>query len=77
MLDVVEQGRLPGGLVRSGGNRGQVQAAPDRLGDAAHVGWATLHHAAGAWIRESARSLDEHLDEAFADLRALSAEASG
>ncbi|MFF1610952.1 TetR family transcriptional regulator [Amycolatopsis sp. NPDC058278] len=50
----------------------------DRLAAlAAHVGWVTFHHAAGAWIRESERSLDEHLDEAFADLRALSAEASG
>ncbi|MGW3959424.1 TetR family transcriptional regulator [Amycolatopsis sp. NPDC005003] len=44
---------------------------------AAHVGWITFHHAVGAWIEESARSLDEHLDEAFADLATLSAEASG
>ena len=47
----------------------------DRLAAlAAHVGWATFHHAAGAWIRESGRGLDEHLDEAFADLRVLTAE---
>ncbi|WP_033261166.1 TetR family transcriptional regulator [Amycolatopsis vancoresmycina] len=44
---------------------------------AAHVGWATFHHAAGAWIEESARGLDEHLEEAFADLRTLSAETGG
>ncbi|MGW4524583.1 TetR/AcrR family transcriptional regulator [Amycolatopsis sp. NPDC004378] len=44
---------------------------------AAHIGWLTFHHAAGAWIEESARSLDEHLDEAFADLRGLSAETGG
>ncbi|MFB9686936.1 TetR family transcriptional regulator [Amycolatopsis plumensis] len=44
---------------------------------AAHVGWVTFHHAAGAWIQESVRGLDEHLAEAFADLRALAAEAGG
>ncbi len=50
----------------------------ERLAElAAHVGWVTFHHAAGAWIRESGRSLDEHIDEAFAELRALSAEAGG
>ncbi|MFJ7215165.1 TetR family transcriptional regulator [Amycolatopsis sp. NPDC098790] len=50
----------------------------DRLAAlAAHIGWVTFHHAAGAWIEESNRSLDEHLDEAFADLRALAAETGG
>ncbi|MGV9361660.1 TetR family transcriptional regulator [Amycolatopsis sp. NPDC003731] len=44
---------------------------------AAQVGWGAFHLAAGAWIRESARSLDEHLDEAYADLRTLAAETDG
>lgn len=42
---------------------------------AAHIGWITFHHAAGAWIEDSARTLDEHVTEAFEDLRALTAEA--
>jgi AcrR family transcriptional regulator len=50
----------------------------DRLaGLAAQAGWATFQHAAEAWIDDPARSLDAHLTEAFADLRALSAEAGG
>jgi AcrR family transcriptional regulator len=49
----------------------------DRLaGLAAHTGWATFHHAAGAWIDDPSRDLDTHLSEAFEDLRALSAETS-
>ncbi|RSD10623.1 TetR family transcriptional regulator [Amycolatopsis eburnea] len=56
----------------------RARGVTDRLAElAAHVGWITFHHAAGAWIEESSRSLDEHLDEAFADLRALSAETGG
>ncbi|WIV53082.1 TetR family transcriptional regulator [Amycolatopsis nalaikhensis] len=42
---------------------------------AAQTGWATFQHAAEAWIEDPSRSLDTHLSEAFADLRALSAEA--
>ncbi len=56
----------------------RARGVGDRLAAlAAHVGWTTFHHAAGAWIGESARGLDEHLDEAFAALRALAAETSG
>ncbi|MEV4146372.1 TetR family transcriptional regulator [Amycolatopsis sp. NPDC049691] len=56
----------------------RARGVADRLAAlAAHVGWATFHHAAGAWIEEADRSLDEHLDEAFADLRALAAETGG
>jgi AcrR family transcriptional regulator len=46
-------------------------------GLAAQAGWATFHRAVLAWLEDSTRSLDEHLTEAFADLRALSAEAGG
>ena len=48
----------------------------DRLaGLAAQTGWATFQHAAEAWIEDPSRSLSAHLDEAFEDLHALSAEA--
>ncbi|AQZ63457.1 Transcriptional regulator, TetR family [[Actinomadura] parvosata subsp. kistnae] len=46
-----------------------VPARPAGL--AAHVGWATFHQAAQAWIDDSSQSLDAHLLQAFADLRAL------
>ena len=47
----------------------------DRLARlAAHAGWATFHHATQAWISDPSRSLDDYLDEAFADLRRLGAE---
>ncbi|MDT7803089.1 MAG: hypothetical protein QOI78_6522 [Actinomycetota bacterium] len=50
----------------------------DRLaGLAAQTGWATCHHAVQAWLDDSSRDLDEHLDEAFADLRGLTAKAGG
>jgi hypothetical protein len=42
-------------------------------GLAAQTGWATFHHAVAAWLEDSAGSLDEHLTQAFDDLRALSA----
>ncbi|WP_263407983.1 hypothetical protein [Streptomyces sp. 5-10] len=46
----------------------------DRLADlAAQTGWATFHHAAGAWLDDPSRSLDAHLLQAFDDLRDLSA----
>jgi AcrR family transcriptional regulator len=46
----------------------------DRLaGLAAQTGWAAFHQAAQAWIDDPAQSLDEHLRQAFDDLRALSA----
>lgn len=57
--------------LRARGVAGRVAAL------AAHVGWVTFHHAAGAWIGESGRGFDEHLDEAFADLRTLAAETGG
>ncbi|WP_037914638.1 TetR family transcriptional regulator [Actinacidiphila yeochonensis] len=45
----------------------------DRLaGLAARTGWAAFHQAAQDWIDDPSRSLDEHLLEAFDDLRALS-----
>ncbi|MCR6483353.1 TetR/AcrR family transcriptional regulator [Amycolatopsis sp. OK19-0408] len=50
------------------------RGVPDRLAAlAARIGWDTFHLAAGAWIEESARGLDEHVTEAFADLRTLTA----
>ncbi|WIX98962.1 TetR family transcriptional regulator [Amycolatopsis mongoliensis] len=42
-------------------------------GLAAQTGWATFHHAAQAWIDDPSQSLDVHLSQAFAELRALSA----
>jgi|SRR5665213_236203 len=49
------------------------RGVPDRLADlAAQAGWATFHHAAGAWIDDPSHSLDEHLSQAFDELRALS-----
>ncbi|SDL37190.1 DNA-binding transcriptional regulator, AcrR family [Nonomuraea maritima] len=45
----------------------------DRLaGLAAQAGWAAFHQAFQAWINDSSQSLDAHLLQAFADLRALS-----
>ncbi|MCP2168231.1 transcriptional regulator, TetR family [Goodfellowiella coeruleoviolacea] len=38
---------------------------------AARTGWAAFQHAVQAWIADPARSLDAHLTQAFADLRAL------
>ncbi|MGW5717464.1 TetR family transcriptional regulator [Amycolatopsis sp. NPDC003865] len=56
----------------------RARGVADRLAAlAAHVGWVTFHHAAGAWIEEPDRGLGEHLDEAFAGLRALAAETGG
>ena len=50
----------------------------DRLATlAAQTGWATFHHAVVAWLEDPEGDLDEHLTEAFADLRALSAKAGG
>ncbi|MBI0314018.1 TetR family transcriptional regulator [Streptomyces javensis] len=46
----------------------------DRLADlAAQTGWATFHHAAGAWLDDPEPGLDAHLLRAFDDLRDLSA----
>ncbi|MFS7876159.1 MULTISPECIES: TetR family transcriptional regulator [Streptomyces] len=46
----------------------------DRLADlAAQTGWATFHHAAGAWLDDPEQGLDAHLLRAFDDLRDLSA----
>jgi AcrR family transcriptional regulator len=42
-------------------------------GLAARTGWAAYQHAVQAWIDDPARSLGEHLGQAFDDLRALSA----
>ncbi|MDL4815083.1 TetR family transcriptional regulator [Actinomadura opuntiae] len=48
----------------------------DRLADlAAQTGWATFHHGVQAWIDDPSQGLDEHLRQAFDDLRALSASA--
>jgi AcrR family transcriptional regulator len=48
------------------------RGVPGRLaGLAARTGWATFHHAAQAWIDDPSQDLDAHLDQAFADLRAL------
>ena len=56
----------------------RARGVADRLAAlAAHIGWVTFHHAAGAWIEESGRGLAAHLDEAFADLRTLSAATGG
>jgi AcrR family transcriptional regulator len=53
----------------------RARGVGDRLAElAAQVGWVAFHHAVGAWIADSGRSLDEHLDEAFAELRTLAAE---
>jgi AcrR family transcriptional regulator len=41
---------------------------------AAQTGWAAFHQAAQAWIDDPSQSLDAYLSQAFADLRALSAE---
>ncbi|SEO65063.1 TetR/AcrR family transcriptional regulator [Amycolatopsis saalfeldensis] len=47
----------------------------DRLASlAAHVGWATYHEAAQAWIDDPAQGLDRNLLRAFDDLRTLSAD---
>ncbi|WP_329166590.1 TetR/AcrR family transcriptional regulator [Streptomyces sp. NBC_01387] len=52
----------------------RLRHVPDRLADlAARTGWATFHHAAQAWIADSARSLDAHVLQAFDDLHTLSA----
>ncbi|MEU6479112.1 hypothetical protein ABZ858_19930 [Streptomyces sp. NPDC047017] len=50
-----------------------MNGVTDRLSDlAAHTGWATFHHAAGAWIDNSSQSLATHLRQAVDDLRSLS-----
>ncbi|MWA01555.1 TetR family transcriptional regulator [Actinomadura sp. LD22] len=44
----------------------------DRLAAlAAQTGWAAFHHAVQAWIDDPSQSLDAHLSQTFADLRAL------
>jgi AcrR family transcriptional regulator len=44
----------------------------DRLADlAAHIGWATFHHAAQNWVGAPESGLDAHLTHAFGDLGAL------
>ncbi len=44
----------------------------DRLaGLAAQTGWAAFDQAAKAWIADPTRSIDDHLTQAFEDLRAL------
>jgi Transcriptional regulator len=48
------------------------RGVPDRYALlAAQTGWAAFAQAYTAWIADSSRSLDEHLLQAFADLRAL------
>jgi len=42
---------------------------------AAEAGWAAFHRAAGDWLAGSAQSLDDCVQQAFDDLRALSATA--
>ncbi|MEV4349669.1 TetR family transcriptional regulator [Actinoplanes sp. NPDC049596] len=42
-----------------------------QAGLAAHVGWATFHHAAQNWIDDPAPGLEEHLVRAFAAVRTL------
>ncbi|MET1071269.1 MAG: TetR family transcriptional regulator [Umezawaea sp.] len=56
----------------------RLRGVAGRLADlAAQAGWATFHHAAQDWIDDSSRSLDEHLSQAFDDLRALSTTSGG
>ena len=55
----------------------QERGVSDRLAVlAAHVGWATFHAAAQAWIEAPSRDLDPPLTYAFQNLRALCSTAS-